>query len=158
MRAGPTDYQPHDSVESLSSLWMLVTICTTDGTWSCLLFILKHIYYEPNVCVSLTFMPWSPNPSKWHLEVGRPVGGNWVFMNSWGCCSQDGISVLIKRGRGVPAMVQRVKHLTSVAWLAAEVLVQSPAQCSGLENLALLQVWLRFSPWSRNFNMPQVRP
>ena len=42
-------------------------------------------------------------------------------------------------------MVQRVKNLTAVA----EVQVQSQARPYGLKDLALPQLWLRFSPWPR---------
>ena len=39
---------------------------------------------------------------------------------------------------GVPAMAHWVKNLTAVAWVTAEVRVQSLARCSGLKDLALL--------------------
>ena len=42
-------------------------------------------------------------------------------------------------------MVQWVKNLTAVA----EVQVQSQARPYGLKDLALPQLWLRFSPWPR---------
>ena len=57
---------------------------------------------------------------------------------------------------GVPAVAQWVKNLTEVAWVTVEVQVLSPAQCSELKDLALLQLWhwlqqrLRFSPWPGN--------
>ena len=41
---------------------------------------------------------------------------------------------------GVPAMVQWVKNLTVVSWVAAEVWVQSLAWCSGLKALAFMQL------------------
>ena len=40
------------------------------------------------------------------------------------------------------------KNVTTVAWVAAEVLVRS--QCSGVKDLALPQLQLGFSPWPRN--------
>ena len=53
---------------------------------------------------------------------------------------------------GVPAVAQWVKDPTAVAQIAAEAKVQSPAQCSGLKDLALsqlqcrLQLWFGFNP------------
>ena len=50
-------------------------------------------------------------------------------------------------------MVQWVKIPTAVAWVTAKVCVLSPAQCTGLKDPALPQLWcrsqlrLRFSPW-----------
>ena len=41
---------------------------------------------------------------------------------------------------GIPAVVQWVKNLTAVAWVAAEVGVPSPVQCSGLKDPGLLQL------------------
>ena len=38
-------------------------------------------------------------------------------------------------------MVQWVKNLTAVTWVAAEAQVLSPAQCRGLKDLAFMQVW-----------------
>ena len=40
-------------------------------------------------------------------------------------------------------MLQWVKNLTAAAQAAVEVQVQSPAQRSGLKDLALLQLWHR---------------
>ena len=60
-------------------------------------------------------------------------------------------------------MAQWVKP-TSVAQVATEAQDQSPAQRSGLKDLALPQLWcrsqlqLRFNPWPWNFHMLQVRP
>ena len=53
-------------------------------------------------------------------------------------------------------MVQRVKNLTVVAWVDAEVQGPSPAWCSGLKNPALLQLQLQlgFDFWPWNFHMP----
>ena len=59
-------------------------------------------------------------------------------------------------------MVQKVENSTAAAWVAVEV--SSLAQCGGLKNAVLLQVqyrsqlWLRFSLWSGNIHMLQVRP
>ena len=53
---------------------------------------------------------------------------------------------------GVAPVTQWVKSQTAVAWVAVEVWVQSPPQCSGLKDLALPQLWhrlqlqVRFSP------------
>ena len=61
-------------------------------------------------------------------------------------------------------MVQWVKNLTVVAWVAMEVWVGSPAWGDELKDLALphlwhrLQLWLGFSPWPRNFHMPGMWP
>ena len=60
-------------------------------------------------------------------------------------------------------MVQWVKNLTAAAWVAAVMPVPSPAQHTGLKDLALLELWRKsqlqvgFNPWPRNF-MPQVQP
>ena len=57
-----------------------------------------------------------------------------------------------------------VKNLTAAAWADAEAQVRSPAQCTGLKDLVLLQLHhrlqlrLEFSPWPGNFHMPQVHP
>ena len=54
-------------------------------------------------------------------------------------------------------MAQWVKNLTVLAQVAMEVWVQSPAWCSGLKDLVLLQLrdslklQLIFNPWSGNF-------
>ena len=54
---------------------------------------------------------------------------------------------------GVPAVVQQVKNLTAVAQIATEVWVQSPAWCSELKDLMMLQLQhksqllLGFNPW-----------
>ena len=58
----------------------------------------------------------------------------------------------------VPAMAQWIKNLTAVARVPAEAWIQSPAWSSGLKDLALAQLWLRFNPWSRNFHVPQMQP
>ena len=55
-------------------------------------------------------------------------------------------------------MVQWVMHLTAVTQVSAEAQVTSPAQCSRLKDLVLPQLWLRFSPWPRNFQMLQMQP
>ena len=48
-------------------------------------------------------------------------------------------------------MVQWVKNLTAVAWVAAKIEVQSLAWQSGLKDLALPQPGLGFNPWPRSF-------
>ena len=58
----------------------------------------------------------------------------------------------------VPTVVQWVKNLTVAAQVTAEVWVQSLTQCSGLKDLALLQLQLRFDPWPGNFHRPRVWP
>ena len=58
----------------------------------------------------------------------------------------------------------QVENLTTVAWIAAEARVQSPAWHSGLKDLVLLllwhrsQLWLGFNAWPRIFHMLQVQP
>ena len=75
-----------------------------------------------------------------------------------------GQKTLKTSGMGAPTVAQWVKNLTAVAWVAGEVQVPSPAWRHGLKDLALLQLqcslqlWLRFSPWPRNFHMLWVRP
>ena len=58
---------------------------------------------------------------------------------------------------GVPIVLQWVKNPTAMAQVAAEAWVQSPAWYSRLKN-PLLQLWLRFNLWPRNFHMLQVQP
>ena len=53
-------------------------------------------------------------------------------------------------------VVQWVKNLTAMVQAAAKVQGQSLAWHSGLKDLALLQLLLRFNPWPGNFHMPQV--
>ena len=48
--------------------------------------------------------------------------------------------------------------MTASAQVPAEVQVRSPAQGSGLKDMALLQLQLRFDSWPRNGHMPQVQP
>ena len=61
-------------------------------------------------------------------------------------------------------MAQWVKNPTAGAWVAVEAQVQSLTQGSALKDLALpslpgrLQWQLGFSPWPRNFHMPQMQP
>ena len=61
-------------------------------------------------------------------------------------------------------MAPWIKNPTAVTGVAAEAQVRSLAQGSGLRDLVLLklwctlQTWLGFSPWPRNFHMPQVWP
>ena len=60
--------------------------------------------------------------------------------------------------RGVPTVVQWVTNLTAAAQVAAEVWVQSPAQCTWLKVPALLklQLRLRFNPWLGNCHRLQA--
>ena len=51
-------------------------------------------------------------------------------------------------------VVQWVKNLTAMVQAAAKVQGQSLAWHSGLKDLALLQLLLRFNPWPGNFHMP----
>ena len=55
-------------------------------------------------------------------------------------------------------MAQWVKDLTVASQVTAKAQVRSPAQSSGLKDLALLQLWLKFNPWPGNFHMPWVWP
>ena len=63
--------------------------------------------------------------------------------------------VVVKEEVGALTMAQRVKNPTVLVPVVAELRILSPAQCSGLKNAEL---WLRFSPWPRNFHMLQVQP
>ena len=54
-------------------------------------------------------------------------------------------------------MAQQVKNLTAKAQMAGDVWIRSPAWRSGLNDPALLQLQLRFSPWPGNIHMPQVQ-
>ena len=68
------------------------------------------------------------------------------------------ISLQLKKEWGeVLKVVLWVRNLTAMARGAAEVQVRPPAQCSGLKDL-VLQLWLRFNPWPRNFHMLQGWP
>ena len=55
-------------------------------------------------------------------------------------------------------------RLATVAWVTAEMQVQSLAQHSGLKDPALSQLWhgpqpqLEFNSWPRTFHRPQVLP
>ena len=52
---------------------------------------------------------------------------------------------------------RRIKNLTAAAQVAVKVQVQSLATWrSGLKDLALMQLWLGFSPWPGNFIMPRM--
>ena len=53
-------------------------------------------------------------------------------------------------------MVQWVKDLTAVAWVAA-VLGSIPSLVQWVKDPVLPQLWLGFSPWPRNFHMPRVQ-
>ena len=61
-------------------------------------------------------------------------------------------------------MVQWTKNPTAVAWVTADMQVQSPAQSSGLKDPVLPQLQcrsklqLKFNPRPRNFPMPWVQP
>ena len=63
---------------------------------------------------------------------------------------------------GVPTVVQWVKNLTVMAWVAAEAQVQYPAWHSGLKDLAMpklqhrLKLWLGFNSWPGKFHVPKV--
>ena len=52
----------------------------------------------------------------------------------------------LKKTQGVPAVAQWIKNLTAVVWVTAEVQAQFPAQSSGLKDLMLPQLQLRFTP------------
>ena len=52
---------------------------------------------------------------------------------------------------GVPAVVQWVKNLIVVAWVAAEACIQSPAWLNEFKDQALPQLRLRFHPWPGEF-------
>ena len=69
------------------------------------------------------------------------------------------MAVLKKFDFGVSAVVQLVKNPTAAAQvIAVEVQVRSLARHSGLKGSDVatavhrLQLWLGFSPWSRNFH------
>ena len=55
-------------------------------------------------------------------------------------------------------MAQWVKNPTAVAWIAAEVQIQPPAQHSGLKDKVLLHLWIGVNPWPGNFHMLWVQP
>ena len=55
-------------------------------------------------------------------------------------------------------MAQWVNNLTAAAQVTVEVWVQFPAWCSGLKDLVLPKLPLRFSPWPESFHVPQVGP
>ena len=61
-------------------------------------------------------------------------------------------------------MAKWVKNMTAVAGVAAEARAQSPAQHSGIKNLALpqsqhrSQMKFRFGPWPSKFHVLQVWP
>ena len=59
------------------------------------------------------------------------------------------LSWIKKRERGVPSVAQWVKTLTAAAWVNAEAQVWSLAQCSGLKDLALLQLQHRYDHMHR---------
>ena len=51
-----------------------------------------------------------------------------------------------------------VKNPTGVVQVTEKEWVQSPAQCSGLKDPALPELWLGFDPWPENFHMLWVWP
>lgn len=55
-------------------------------------------------------------------------------------------------------MAQWVKNVTAAAWVTAEARVLSLAQHSGSKDPVLRQLWLGFSPSSRNFHTSRVQP
>ena len=55
-------------------------------------------------------------------------------------------------------MVQWVKNLTVVAQVAVKLQVQSLTWGSGLKDVVLPQLQLRFNLWRRNLHMLQVWP
>ena len=69
-----------------------------------------------------------------------------------------------QEARGVPTVVQWVKNLTAVAWVAMEARVGSPAQCSGVKDPGLPQLQCRsqlqlgLNLWPRNCHMQWVQP
>ena len=83
----------------------------------------------------------------------------WTHLLFFSACTCE------KKGRKWSScLAQWVKNPIAVAWVTTETQVQSSAQCSGLKDLALLQLWHRwqlwftFSPWPRNFHRPRVQP
>ena len=66
----------------------------------------------------------------------------------------------IKKRNRVSALAQWVKNLialTAAAWVATKEQVWSLAWYSGLKDLALPQMGLRFNPWPWKLHMIQVR-
>ena len=63
-----------------------------------------------------------------------------------------------KTKQGVPIMAEWVKNPAAEAWVTAKVRVRAPAWPSELKDLVAPPLQFRFSPWSRNFIMLQVRP
>ena len=68
------------------------------------------------------------------------------------------IMAALKSLSGVPTVIQWAKNLTAVVQVTVEARVRSSTQHSGLKDLALPQLWLRFNPWLGNFHMPWVQP
>ena len=95
---------------------------------------------------------WHDVPEMGSLALVSPPAIDYLWASHF-------TSQTLKSGKtGVPAVTQWVKNLTAVARVAVEVRVQSLARGSWLKNVALLQRQLRFSPWARNFHMPQAWP
>ena len=79
---------------------------------------------------------------------------HWWFMLSYWIINNS----FKKKKKGVPAMVQWVKNLTVVAQVAVKLQVQSLTWGSGLKDVVLPQLQLRFNLWRRNLHMLQVWP
>lgn len=73
-------------------------------------------------------------------------------------CPTSSQASFLNSPRGVPAVAQGVENSDAVARVAVEVQVPSSAQRSGLMDPVLPQLWLKFSPWPRNFQMPWTPP
>ena len=56
--------------------------------------------------------------------------------------------------RGIPTVVQRV----NICHYLCGSLGSIPGPGQWVKDLVLLQLWLRFQPWSRNFHVPWVPP
>ena len=84
--------------------------------------------------------PWSSCP--W----SRPGRGRYT-PGTLGVLRRRLAFLLAEVVTGAPAVAQWVRNPIAAARLAAEVWVRSLAQGSGLEALALPQLWLGFSPW-----------
>lgn len=82
-----------------------------------------------------------------------PYSGMYYFMMVHFMCQLHGTH---KFGQklfwGVPTRAQWVKNLTVAARVTVDSWVQSPAQCSGLKDLLLPQLQLRFNPWTGTYS------
>ena len=81
---------PWGCKESDTTEWLNWTELKMDGAWSCLLFLLEHIDYEPNVWCLPQIHVLKPQAPMQYLEVGS-LGGNWIFMKSWKWCPMVGL-------------------------------------------------------------------